>query len=198
MIVSLMPGSSLDINISLKKEADEILYEKNLLEILNTFGQSHVSGSYALDLMVWRDLDIYVEADVSSQKVFFEMGFRISSLLNPVKMSFRNELVGKTPGLPRGLYWGVYLGNERAGAWKIDIWYIGADECKRLMRYCDDIAQRLNPEKRLQILHIKSKCWLDPAYRKSYSSADIYTAVLDYGIFDIEGFREYLQNVGRY
>jgi hypothetical protein len=30
-------------------------------------------------------------------------------------MSFRNELIAKTKGLPTGLYWGIYFGNERAG-----------------------------------------------------------------------------------
>jgi hypothetical protein len=37
-------------------------------------------------------------------------------------MHYRDETIARTPGLPSGLYWGVYLGNERDGAWKIDIW----------------------------------------------------------------------------
>jgi hypothetical protein len=37
-------------------------------------------------------------------------------------MHFRDESTAGTPGLPCGFYWGIYLGDERSGAWKIDIW----------------------------------------------------------------------------
>ncbi len=114
-------------------------------------------------------------------------------MLSPVRMSFRNERIAQTPGLPCGLYWGVYLGNEREGAWKIDIWAVGSDECQRILKYCSDLTERLTPMTRLRILSIKSQCWKDPEYRRSYTSADIYSAVLVGDITDLEGFREYLQ-----
>src|SRR4051794_17411125 len=113
-----------DLNLSIKTEADEILLEKGLLNILNCFGIPHITGSYSLGLMTWRDLDVYLEVDNFSETDFFLLGSKICSVFTPIKMSFRNELLAKTKGLPSGLYWGVYLGNERAGAWKIDIWAV--------------------------------------------------------------------------
>jgi hypothetical protein len=189
-----MNNSLLELNSLLKAEADEILSGKGLLSILNSFGIPHVTGSYSLGLMTWRDLDIYLEIDVFSETDFFALGGKICSAFNPVKMSFRNELLAKTKGLPEGLYWGIYLGDERAGAWKIDIWAVGAPECQRLLRYCAAIEQKLTPDAAERILEIKSRCWQDPQYRRSYSSADIYDAVLEKGVADIEGFRAYLQN----
>ena len=106
------------LNELIKKEADEILFQKGLLAILNSFGNAHVSGSYSLDLMTWRDLYIYLETKNIIETDFFLLGGKIASTFNPVKMSYRNERIGKTQGLPNGLYWGTYLGNERAGAWK--------------------------------------------------------------------------------
>lgn len=178
----------------IRKEADQLLEEKGLRELLRQYGIPHVSGSYLLHLMAWRDLDIYLETESLTELDFFTLGGRITSILNPARMSFRNERIAQTPGLPYGLYWGVYLGNEREGAWKLDIWAVDANECQRLLKYCNDLAERLTPTTRLQILGIKSQCWNDPDYRRSYTSTDIYCAVLDEGITDIKGFREYLQS----
>jgi hypothetical protein len=55
-----MSASLLQLNEEIKNEADVILHEKGLLALLRSFGRPHVSGSYALDLMTWRDLDIYL------------------------------------------------------------------------------------------------------------------------------------------
>jgi hypothetical protein len=176
------------LNQRLKSEADAILKEKGLRTVLDSFGTPHLSGSYALDLMTWRDLDIYLEIRDISEKDFFLLGGQIASLLSPVKMSFRNERISKTEGLPNGLYWGIYLGNERTGDWKIDIWAVNTPECQRLIKYCTDIKEKLTPASRQAILDIKSKCWQHPEYRRSFSSMDIYTSVLEKGITDINEF----------
>ena len=172
-----------------------MLYEKGLLSVLSSFGRPHISGSYLLNLMTWRDLDIYLEMDKLNEEKFFELGNKINALLKPVKMSFRNELLAKSKGLPEGLYWGIYLGDERKGAWKVDVWAVETKECKRLTEYCEALKQKITPGDALRILEIKSQCWMDPGYRRTYSSGDIYTAVLGKNVTDIEGFREYLRTV---
>lgn len=115
--------------------------------------------------MTWRDLDIYLEIEKISETDLFVLGGKIASVFKPVKMHFRNELIAKTNGLPAGLYWGIYLGNERAVAWKIDVWAVKSAECKRLIEYCASIKRKLTPETALQILDIKSQCWQDPCNR---------------------------------
>jgi hypothetical protein len=184
-----------NVNASIKKEADKILYGRGLINILNSFGIPHVHGSYSLDLMTWRDLDVYLEVDNISLTDFFVLGERICNSFAPIKMSFRNELKAKTKGLPEGLYWGIYLGNERAGAWKIDIWAVRLSECEQLLQYCSNIKRRLNSEVSQRIMEIKSQCWQDPEFRRSYSSSDIYRAVLDNDVTSIEGFKEYVRKV---
>src|SRR5437868_13552916 len=154
------------LNEEIKKEADQLLTEQGLLMQLVQYGAPHVSGSFSLDLMTWRDLDIYLEADGLPESDFFILGNNINTALNPVKMSYRNERNAKTKGLPHGLYWGIYLGNERTGAWKIDIWAVDKEECNRLLDYCKCIEKKLTPESRLKILDIKSQCWQDPQYRR--------------------------------
>jgi hypothetical protein len=191
-----MPGNLVNINNLIRNEADEILHEKGLLSILKRFGTPHITGSYALDLMTWRDLDIYIETEDISEEIFFRLGAEINSRFSPVKMSYRNERIKKTAGLPMGLYWGIYFGNERKGAWKIDIWAVDAQECRQRIQFCDAIAARLTPLAKQIILTIKSNCWQDPEYRRSYSSKEIYEAVLDKGITTIEDFRKYISSAG--
>ena len=188
-----MNESLVKLNSAIKAEADEIFLNHGLLDILNSFGTPHITGSYALGLMTWRDLDIYLQVDNFSQTDFFKLGGKISAAFNPVKMSFRNELIAQTKGLPTGLYWGIYFGNERAGDRKVDIWAVSATECRRLIQYCTAIQQKLTPETISKILNIKSQCWQDPEYRRSYSSADIYDAVLEKNVSSIESFRKYLK-----
>jgi hypothetical protein len=182
-----------DINQQIKDEADDILYNQGLFAILSKYGIPHITGSYSLNLMTWRDLDIYIQKENMNENEFFQLGAEINKKYHPVKMSYRNERITQTEGLPLGLYWGVYLGNERKGAWKIDLWAVDENECYHLVKFCDDIALRLTTLSKQIILTIKSGCWQDPEYRRSYTSSDIYHAVLDNEVTSLEEFRSYLK-----
>ena len=190
-----MKDTLIGLNQLIKEEANEILNEKGLLSILKSYGEVHITGSYELNLMTWRDLDIYLEIENITETSFFVLGGKIAELLKPVKMSFRNETIAKTKGLPNGMYWGTYLGDERNGDWKIDVWAVTAAECQRLLKYCTLIKNKLTPVNSLQILYIKSKSWKNSQFRRSFVSTDIYNAVLERGITDMEEFEEYLKTL---
>ena len=168
----------------LRKEADELLVGKGLLEVMRDYGEPHVTGSYSLRLMVWRDLDLYLQSDHVSERGFFELGGRIASTLRPTRMSFRDTRVVPVEGLPPGLYWGMYLNHRSEDGWKIDIWALDSAQCDRLLAFQDSIGERISPAARLTILRIK--------YRKSFSALAIYHAVLDHGVEDVGAFRKYL------
>jgi len=182
------------LNEQIRREADDILDARGLRKILSDYGVVHPTGSYSLGLMTWRDLDIYLETDDLNETRFFDLGKQINSVLKAVKMSFRNERIAKTKGLPVGLYWGIYLGDERKGGWKIDLWALDNEECKTRLNFCNDLAAEISADARIKILEIKSQCWTDPHYRKFYTSNDIYTAVLDNQAHDLASFKIYLQN----
>ena len=176
-------STHLSVDAELRAEADRLL-ESGLRDLLEAFGDVHITGSYVLELMAWRDLDIHIVRDDLDQTAFFRLGRDVAALLRPHRMHFRDETVARTPGLPRGLYWGVYLGDERNGAWKIDIWTTSRADFEPSRRFNARLLERLTPERREAILAIKSACWQDPEYRRSFSSADIYDAVLDRGVRD--------------
>lgn len=172
---------------TLRHEADHLL-ASGLRDILSGHGEVHVIGSYALDLMTWRDLDIHLVRDTTDVADFFALGSRIEALLHPPRMHFRNELAAGTPGLPRGFYWGIYLGDERAGAWKIDLWQTDAARFEPVRQFGAALAARLSDETRHAILAIKRAAWRHPQYRKGFTSGNIYSAVLDRGVRDADAF----------
>ena len=171
----------------IRSEADRIL-GSGLLALLARYGEVHVVGSYALGLMTWRDLDIHLVQEHLDVKAFFSLGGEITTLLQPRRMQFRDELLAGTPGLPNGLYWGIYLGGERAGAWKIDLWATNRQGFDSVRRFSDELASRLNDENRAAIVSIKAACWQHPQYRRGFTSADVYAAVLDRGVRDVDAF----------
>jgi hypothetical protein len=184
------------IDRDLRAEADEILYGKGLHQRIGNFGDVHIAGSYSMKLMSWRDLDIYLVGEDMSLASFFLLGHQVADLLSPVRMGFRNERIAKTSGLPAGgLYWGIYLGNERQGAWKIDIWAMNQNQFAQLTEFRKNIEVKLSDNSRLRILEIKSLCWKNPNYRRSFTSLDIYDAVLNHGVENMSAFGEYLKKV---
>jgi hypothetical protein len=180
----------------LRNEADQLL-GSGLRAILNDYGEVHVIGSYDLHLMVWRDLDIHIVQPDLDRKGFFELGGRIANLLTPPRMHYRDETIAATEGLPRGLYWGVYLGDERDGAWKIDIWSTDAEGFEATRAHGERIREQLSDATRSAILGIKSKVWRHPKYRREFASGDVYSAVFDHGVVDVDGFWQFLRDLGR-
>jgi hypothetical protein len=174
-------------NDAIRAEADRIL-DSGLRALLAEHGDVHVVGSYALCLMSWRDLDIHLVRNDPGIEAYFRLGSHIAALLHPHRMHFRDESHVGTPDLPPGLYWGIYLGDERRGAWKIDIWQTDSQGFEPVRRFGEDIAARLNDVNRQVILSIKEACWAHPQYRRGFTSADVYSAVLDRGVRDIQGF----------
>jgi hypothetical protein len=180
-----------EVNEKILNEADEILYGLGLFDILGKYGNPQVSGSYLLKLMTWRDLDIYLESNSIGTEAFFELGKEISTKLNPSKMSFRNELIGKTPHLPKGLYWGVHT-NFLEQKWKIDIWAIDSKEVKKKQSEVEEIQFKIDHSKRQLILELKSRVHSNSLYRKTFFSIDVYDAVLNDEITSLEQFKKWL------
>jgi len=67
------------LNLALISEANTLLYDYGLLEILEKYGTPNIHGSYSLNLMTWRDLDLYLENDEITVKTFFNLGLDIAT-----------------------------------------------------------------------------------------------------------------------
>src|SRR5206468_1798212 len=148
---------------ALRAEAEALLTGTGLKELLGRAGTVHVAGSYALRLMTWRDLDIYLETPAITVSEFFALGSEIAGLFDPWKMSFINNRARLDATCPPGLYWGIRLGDVRKGAWKIDLWAMDPEACRAALEHGLRIAARLTPESRRAILSLKAQVWHRPA-----------------------------------
>jgi hypothetical protein len=185
-----------ELDEGLRMEADRLL-AAGLLDALVAYGEPRIVGSYSLCLMAWRDLDIEVVREPFDRRAFFDLGHRISECLTPPRMHYRDETVARTPGLPSGLYWGICLGDERKGAWKIDIWSVDRLHAESQKIRAAELARRLTPETRRVIITLKEQVWSDLRYRRAFSSQDLYECVLDHGVRDLAALFECLSSQGK-
>ena len=181
------------VNSELRTEANTILDEKGFISLLEKYGTPLPTGSYSLNTMTWRDLDVYLINDEMDSDKFFQLGREMVNLFNPRRMSFRDEFIGETPGLPSGYYWGIYSQLGFSKEWKIDVWAIDSKQAENFEKLMEEINEGLMDEKRLYVLKIKSHFCHHPEYRGKITSMDIYRSVIDDKVKSIESFKEWLK-----
>jgi len=181
---------------SLKNDAIKVLKDWDFLNILNKYGTPYIVGSVELDLMTWRDIDIEVISSSAPTKndimeiagyLFNKTGVR---KVSPIDYS---DVDGVKK--PKGLYVGAEYVDKENNKWKIDVWLLTKDSA-RTKDTTEMLKHKLTPKFKEIILDIKSQLSTHPKYRKEISSVDIYTAVIDSGIKNLEGFKQYLSQMG--
>jgi len=181
----------------LQDEAQSVLKELNLVELLNAGGVVRQTGSTVLGLMVWRDIDL----QVSSPGLSIGRAFEIMQplLTHPhVKQVRYLQQNGhfKLADLDERYFFMVYYEYPGQAEWKLDISF-WLDAGVRPEPLHDAIAQQLTPETRLTILRIKDAWYQLPAYRSEVASIDIYDAVLQHGVRTLSEFDQYLAERGK-
>jgi virulence-associated protein VapD len=178
----------------IKTEADNLLKKYDLQNYLSKYGEVFVQGSYYLNLMTWRDLDINLAVKDYDVMKHFEIGSYLAKSLDAYKMSYRNETIRKTDNYPSGYYWGLYFYDSNY--WKIDLWVISYNDLEKSKRQLSNIKTKLTPKYIESIKLIKLETAKRKNYRKEYYSIDIYKAVLENGINNVGGFIKYLDKKG--
>jgi len=183
----------------LQNEAQAVVKELDLVRLLSNAGTVRVHGSSVLGLMTWRDIDI----SVSSPRLSIERAYEVMEplLTHPLvtQVRYLNESGSfNSTGLPRDerYFFMVLYDSGAESDWKIDISFWLA-EGVRSEPIHDMIEQKLTPETRLAILHIKDVWWKQSSYRQEVSSVDIYDAVLLHGVRTLDEFDLYLSARGK-
>lgn len=179
---------------NLRNEAYSLLYEKGLLDIVQKTGPACDIGSFTLDLMTWRDLDISVQLpDENDIPGFYGIGHRIVERFKVARMTFNNPVL--LPNFPydRGLYLGLHL-LYRNQNWKVDLWGYGKDDYQANLHKFGRLSNDLRGSDRLSILRIKNEVCRRPEYIHEVTSMDIYEAVAKHNINTIEEFDEWIKH----
>ena len=176
----------------LREEADVVMREIGLLEILNPYGRVVPTGSYFLDVMAVPDIDVYVPKVRLSE--LFTIGSRLarSPLVFQVVMEkdFQRMMDGGLYLKPRILYgdWGR--------PWKIDIWSMDNAALEERMAPMYRFREKMTPELREAIVRYKVSILTDEHRTPTYSGYHIYRAFLDEGLTDFQDVTHYLVEHG--
>jgi hypothetical protein len=179
---------------ALQHEADEVWMDLDLEAFLSPFGQLVRVGSAALGLMVWRDLDITVVCDRLSLRAVTRVGAEIAMHPGVNKLVFRND-TGRwntDPAYPDGLYLGMNYQSAQGNEWALDVWFVDEPEFQPDLQHLHTMPTMLDESTRLAILRIKAAWAVRPEYGRMVRSIDIYSAVLDGGVRDVDGFGNWL------
>ena len=185
-------GMDLDsAEVRRRVDADRLLYEQGIIDIVSGFGHAEPAGSYLMRCMAGNRLEIYLRVDSVLEDDFFSLGGRLASHLSPLEMVFRNTRVSIGPDVPRGLQWRVSLGEpDSPAAWKITVTALERYEYEDCMGHTIQLHDRMSPAHRLHILSILSQPDTLAGITKSFSDTEVWHAVIDRGVTDLQGLCE--------
>ena len=176
----------------LHKEADQMLKDTGLLDLLSKFGTVDLGeGSYAYGLMAYPDLDLGIVSMDADKQVFCDMATELLSKSFVRKLSTA-DTVSFPPiqsGLPKGFWVALEIpyGDSR---WGIDIWL---QRPEWLDGHSNEYAERLahlSKKQVVAILSIKHYLIFNGSYGKDFYSVDVYDDVLDKRINSVEEFKK--------
>ena len=184
----------LDKSKRYKNLADKILQESKIVKVLEKFGKVEFTGSYAADLMVSGDIDIYVINRSFSKNKVFEIFNKIVKSYKFRGYLFFDFKSHRRPGFPFGYYVGLKI-KKYNDEWKIDIWFITNKELQKI-KYLNLKEITIDKKKKLAILKFKSyrnklKSYRNKVFPKTPSNV-IYDAVLKHNILKLSEFKKYL------
>ncbi|MEA3364075.1 MAG: hypothetical protein U9Q79_00420, partial [Candidatus Hydrogenedentes bacterium] len=181
--------------VALRNEADLLLENSGLRAVLQGYGQPHLTGSYALDLMAWRVLDIRLVLFEMWDPLdaFFVLGHRIAKQRGVFRMTFSNHVRKPTPDLPGGLLWDIRVVNpDNDEEWKLALWAVDKAHVQQNDGLLERIREALDEESRRLILRLTHALSAKQGHLPFLSSLKLYEAVLFEGLRDEAAIRAYL------
>lgn len=177
----------MEYKVNRLEQATRILYDFGLLSELNKYGKPHLIGSVKMDLLAWNDLDIDVENDSMSLEKLHQLTNFILNNFSPTWYEAKEEI--NEQGNKVWFHgFEFYLDNE---LWNVDIWFLDKNSIQKAEKYCDDISAKVknNEQLRTAIIEIKQELIKRNLYSfDKYTSMDVYDAVLDKSIMNIDDF----------
>ena len=140
-----------------------------------------------MGMMAWNDLDIDIENENMSLDKLHRLSQFIIEKFHPVWYEAKEEANAEKKTVWFHGFEAV-IGNE---LWNVDLWFFDKDTIRAAEAYCDGIAQQVKqrPEAKEQIIRLKRELIARKLYSfDRYTSMDVYDAVLNQHISDIESF----------
>jgi hypothetical protein len=194
----------LNLNQRLKEEALDLLASSGALSALQSVGTPQFHGGYRLDVMAWREVDIYQIMETLTAERVYALLAALDRCLHPAETFLMNQLDHPRRRGP-GNAFHLDLRTKPCDApdcWKIDIWCVTPAGYRGLDEFESRLQAALSQEKRKAIVEIKHRFHLHPGYRRGvwvhhqpphfFSSSDIFHAVLESGIRSFAEFSDHI------
>lgn len=175
-------------HLSIQDKANDFIHQSKILDILQKYGKPTLIGSYRMQVMVWNDLDFYIDLTDFHTDKYYSLAAelitklkpsRFDGIFNPDKNSF---FIG----------FELIFAKER---WNIDIWWKTKAEIDTSIRYTDELISQMkqHPHLKQAVLEIKQELINRKLYgfdkvKHHYHSNEIYDAVFQEGILTVEEF----------
>lgn len=168
--------------VSLQKEAAEVIKAFKLKERLSKLGDFDVRGSYAYDLMVQRDIDINVyspKPDIVKAADFAAEMLKLPGV-SAIKVDNRYILGPESDQINGIFIWMelVYKGK----VWKIDGLYAKHRDIDPRTNKWDKFHHSLTTEEKDAALYLKANLHEQGRYPGIYRPAMLYLAVKKFGV----------------
>lgn len=180
----------------IRAQAESLLVEKGIASLLQSTGTLHFAGSYALNLMTWRDLDLQLDPkeglDPTAIYMFLLSALSADPQLHEAK--FFRFLGDYKPHYLRGhAFQFVFDTPSLGGIWKLDVWVLPSAEIESNQSYLAQLNERLTPETRALILKLKTELMQATGQVPKGGSRHLYEAVLMENLRDRAAIFDYLK-----
>ncbi len=169
------------------EKAREILKRHRLIERLAQIGTPSLIGSAAMGLMVSNDIDIDVDNSRMSAEQLYALTGYILSEFHPTWYEAKEE---RSAGGETVWFHGfeAVIDGE---LWNFDIWFFSPETIQEAEACCEEIARKTAKTEgaREAILSLKAQLIEQGLYSfDQYKSTDVYAAVLEHNIRDLDAF----------
>ncbi len=184
---------------NLKLGAQNFLKHYNITALLGEYFNVHYTGSFAYDLMCWRDIDIVLELKEDAENIKDIYGKVFTKLITKDGLTEIDYKDGSKfeirKGLPKGHYLGFDMHDDSVNnKWKVDTWLLDKQHFQKSKKLDHDIKLNLTPQNREKIIKLKFVYMNNSDRVPSLASYYIYNAVLFKNLVNDEEIIEYVNN----
>jgi hypothetical protein len=184
---------------SIRSNAKQILESKNIDSTIREMGDLFYTGSYALDLMTWNDIDMQIVLKEGLNPIvalgnIFNLLAKDPDFIEAQLIHFRGNF---KPKMPRGVYMGIKMDcPDLGGLWKLDIWSLAKPDFEKNRSLIDTLSSKLDPHNRDLILELKHEMMAGSERVPQMGSHFLYQAILLEGMREKEILYKYFANQG--
>ncbi|MCH9625485.1 MAG: hypothetical protein S4CHLAM123_06600 [Chlamydiales bacterium] len=184
---------------ALQLQADAILQRLQLHSLVEGMGKLHFTGSYALRLMTWNDIDMQIAlkdglAPSAALMCLLEAFVHQQHFVKAQIINFTDDY---KPHWPRGYCLCLKMNfPDLGGVWKLDIWVLEQHDLEKNQGLVQKLKNALTEETRALILQMKNELMKQSGRVPKMGSHWLYQAILFQNLRDKISILDFLKEKG--